>query len=230
MVIGKRAALFDVDGTLFDSKEAFRLMILELTKAFGIPCINERNFMKLLGRPDPEIAESIIPKGWPDRRRALESYVRVANERWSSFYLPNHVKTYPGVRQTLELLRARGYSVGVVSNGNRDELPLYLKQGGIQELIEVVVSADDVALPKPSPDGLLEACRRLGMNPRAAFYAGDTLADVLAAKAAGCVSVAVLTGVGELGELLKAEPDLVLDSISELPKVLDRIDVMLRLE
>jgi HAD superfamily hydrolase (TIGR01509 family) len=224
-----RAALFDIDGTLFDSREAFRLMVLELSKELGIPGVEGRDLIHLLGRPDPEIADAIVPKGWPDRERVVETYVRTANERWSSFYLPNHVKAYPGVRQALEALRTRGYRIGVVSNGNRDELPLYLRHGGIEDLVEAVVSADDVPMPKPHPDGLLEACRRLGVSPGRAFYAGDTKADVLAAKAAGCISVAVLSGVGGYEELSSVGPDLVVDSVSALPKALDSIEAMLSL-
>lgn len=221
------AALFDIDGTLFDSREAFSLMVLELSKELGLPGMEGRDFIQLLGRPDPEIADAIVPKVWPDRENVVNKYVKLANERWSSFYLPNYVKAYPGVRQALEVLRAKGYKVGVVSNGNRHELPLYLRHGEIDDLVEAVVSADDVPMPKPNPDGLLEACRRLGVTPRRTFYAGDTPADVLAAKAAGCFSLAVLCGVGKREDLLRTGPDLILDSISVIPMMIDKIETML---
>jgi pyrophosphatase PpaX len=70
---------------------------------------------------------------------------------------------------------------------------------------------------KPNPDPIFLCLERLGCNFRDCLYVGDSPMDVMAGKAAGTKTVAVLTGVGTVDDLAKVGPDFILNSVKDLP-------------
>ena len=86
----------------------------------------------------------------------------------------------------------------------------------LDHLVEVVGALEDTTRHKPEPDPLLEAARRLGIDPASAVYVGDATVDVLAAQAAGMAAVAVTWGAGERDALVATGPQAVFDSVGEL--------------
>lgn len=99
------------------------------------------------------------------------------------------VHPYPGVHDTLAGLRHR-WPIGVFTGASVLSARILLRRAGLADLLCVLVGGDEVQRPKPAPDGILEACRRLGCSPAAVAYVGDAPTDLLAARAAGVVAVA----------------------------------------
>ena len=96
----------------------------------------------------------------------------------------------PGVRQVLDHLPA-DLPLAVASNGPREFVNRSLAAAGLGDAFHSVVGAEDVAAEKPSPDVYLEACRRLGAEPRQSVALEDSAAGVAAARRAGMSVVAV---------------------------------------
>ncbi len=121
----------------------------------------------------------------------------------------------PGVREALEALEGSGLLAGVVSSNSREVLRAILEREGVAARFGVV-GREDVRLPKPAPEGLLLACDRLGVAPREAVYAGDNVADIEAARAAGMRACGIRGGDSSEEALLAAGAPAVLDGIAAL--------------
>jgi HAD superfamily hydrolase (TIGR01509 family) len=107
-----------------------------------------------------------------------------------------------GARELLGELKRRGTPIGLVSNSPLVFVRRSLEIAGFANRFDVVLSAHEVAAPKPAPDPYLEACRRLGVEPGPAVIAiEDSPTGVASARAAGLTVIGVpsLEGV-ELAE------------------------------
>lgn len=122
----------------------------------------------------------------------------------------------PGARGALRAVRDAGLRAGVVSSNSREAVRAILDREGVAPVFGVLVGREDVRLPKPAPEGLLLACERLGVTPREAFYAGDNVADIEAARAAGMPAWGVRGGDSSEDALREAGAVAVLEGIAEL--------------
>jgi HAD superfamily hydrolase (TIGR01509 family) len=111
----------------------------------------------------------------------------------------------PGAAELVRELRGRGVPVAVASNTPGRLVRAALAAADVAQLFEVVVTADGVAEPKPSPDVYLRACELLGASPAAAIGLEDSPTGVAAARAAGMYVI----GVPSFPGVLLDEADLV---------------------
>ncbi|MEW6231481.1 MAG: HAD-IA family hydrolase [Chloroflexota bacterium] len=122
-----------------------------------------------------------------------------------------------GVRELLSGLGVY-YRLGLVTTRSRSRALRILQHIGLDEHFQVIVSRDDTARLKPSPEPVLYAAPALAVAPGECLMVGDTWVDVASAREAGAYAVAVLCGFGESRELAGA--DLVLDTTGDLGPVL----------
>lgn len=175
-----RAVLFDLDGTLLDSFQCHLEIYRATLATFGV-ALNARQFAR---QYSPNWHEFYRRVGLARRHWDAASAV------WLKEAAAHEPPLFPGVSATLKRLR-RHFHLGVVTAGSRSRVHRDLERGGVSELFEVVVTADDVEEPKPAPEGLERALQQLGLAPRHALYVGDTGPDCEFARAAGVAFVAV---------------------------------------
>jgi HAD superfamily hydrolase (TIGR01509 family) len=97
-----------------------------------------------------------------------------------------------GAQELLHTLKQRGTPIGLVSNSPLVFVRRSLEIAGFHDRFDVVLSAHEVAAPKPAPDPYLEACRRLGVEPGPGVVAlEDSPTGVAAARAAGLTVIGV---------------------------------------
>jgi len=215
---GIRAVLFDLDGTLVDTFEAFHIMVNDILEKHGIP---KRSFVenaRLVGKTSRTIAETIARE--TSLNMSLEGLSRMMVDEWIYTYMPKHSRLYPDALDTLRELRRRGYLLGVVSNTSREELPNYLSSFKIGGFFNITVSAGDADKPKPSPEPVLKAVETLNVKPEEAVMVGDRPEDVEAGRAAGTYTVAVLRSVRPKAELKAVKPDFIVGELSEILSIL----------
>jgi len=169
------AIIFDADGTLFDSSNAFYHLVRDIFSKRKWPLKSKESIVSVLGMTNKQIANVLIPKKLRSNKQVIAEWERDMEKRWLEHYLPRHVKLAVGAKQVLKELHRMGFRIGLVSNGSAKEIPLYIRHASIESLLEVVVTADDVRRPKPFPDPLEEAAKRLGMPISRIFYVGDTV-------------------------------------------------------
>jgi phosphoglycolate phosphatase len=215
-----RAAVFDVDGTLLNSLEGYRIAASRATEPYGYEVTYEA-VQKSLNLNQP-FWDFIIPKDQP-RDEALITKLRDETMRHWPDVMAEHVHALPGLEATLDRLRGAGILLGIFTGSEGESLPS-LERDGLLEYFEVVVTRRDVERFKPDPEGLLKCLDELGIDPADAAYVGDSRIDVQASLAAGVMSVAVLTGAGDSASLSAAGAHRVLPGIASLPDLfhLDR--------
>lgn len=184
--------IFDLDGTLLDTIEAFYILAKRTGEEFGLTMIREHVYELLnFGRP---YWEKVLPDTEKDKQDTIEKLNKRAIQMWPEV-MAEHASVFPSVKTTLEQLKDRGLKLAIVTGSGRTSLDL-LVSAGLDEFFDVIISAEDVKKRKPDPEGLLLCLDKLGAKAETAIYVGDTTIDMQAARAAGLRSVAVLSGAG----------------------------------
>lgn len=192
------AVVFDNDGLLLDTESVWTRAEQDLFEQRGIEFTPEHK-RELVGT-SAEIAGGILERrlGEPGCADAL---IDELNELVVA-ELEHGVEAMVGAREVLHELSVRGTPIGLVSNSPLVFVRRSLEIVGFVDHFDVVVSAHEVAAPKPAPDPYLEACRRLGVEAGPSVIAlEDSPTGVAAARAAGLTVIGIpsLEGV-ELAE------------------------------
>ncbi len=212
--------MFDVDGTLvsftFDVVGTRTVMIGELVK---------------LGFDTSELSSSTLTQVILDTARAQINAGRVnADYQWlrSRFYSildgfeeksAREARPMEGAIATLRKLR-ESVRLGVLTNSGRRATNLVLKNGGLADCFEFILTRDDVPAMKPSSDGLVKAVSMLSVPSSEVLYVGDSVADIKAGKGAGVKVAAVVTGNYTAERLRSEGPDYVIRSIRDVPNLI----------
>ena len=182
------AVVFDNDGLLLDTESVWTRAEEDLFELRGTQ-FTPADKRELVGT-SAEIAGGILERRLGEPGRAAE-LIEELNELVVA-ELEHGVEAMIGARELLERLRERGTPIGLVSNSPLRFVQRSIEIVGFEDLFDVVLSAHEVAAPKPAPDPYLEACRRLGVEPGPSVVAlEDSPTGVAAAKAAGLTVIGV---------------------------------------
>ena len=182
------AVVFDNDGLLLDTESVWTRAEQDLFERRGAT-FTPADKRELVGT-SAEIAGGVLERrlGEPGRAEAL---IEELNELVVA-ELEHGVEAMIGARDLLGALRRRGTPIGLVSNSPLTFVLSSLELVGFAGHFDVVLSAHEVAAPKPAPDPYLEACRRLGVEPGPSVVAlEDSPTGVAAARAAGLTVIGV---------------------------------------
>jgi len=182
------AVLFDNDGLLLDTESVWTRAEQDLFDRRGAE-FTPADKRELVGT-SAEIAGGILERrlGEPGQAAELieELNALVVAE------LEHGVEAMLGARELLKALKGRGTPIGLVSNSPLIFVQRSLEIVGFDQTFDIVLSAHDVAAPKPAPDPYLEACKRLGVTPGPNVVAlEDSPTGVAAARAAGLTVIGV---------------------------------------
>lgn len=215
-----RAILFDLDGTLVDSvpdlAEAARRMLAELGEATR----SNAEVMNFIGKGIPVLVERLLTVGRAPASAARLQQALAAFERHYADTNGQLTVVYPGVRETLPQLRARGLKLGVVTNKGEAFIAPLLEKLGLLAYMDCLVGGDTLAQKKPQPEPLWHACAQLGISPAAALMVGDSGNDALCARRAGLPVLLMTYGYNEGVPVDTEDCDGLLSSLLELPPLL----------
>lgn len=210
--------IFDLDGTLIDSVGTYYIMMESVFERLHWPRVSREVMRKAIkdGGFDWDL---VLPTG---AGRTTEELIASAREVITEMYprvFEDDVDLVPGAEHLLKKLHDRSVKLGLVTStlGRFIEFKLIpLKKCGLRDLFQSVITLDDVKNRKPSGDPLVECAKRLGEHPEKCAYVGDATVDIVAGKAAGMKTIAVLTGVDDYEALKAEDPDMILESVSQL--------------
>jgi pyrophosphatase PpaX len=201
--------LFDLDGTVIDSGAIILASMRHATReVLGIEA-EDAQLLAAVGGPGLEAQMAAFA---PDRVDELVRVYRAHNE-------PLHDELQPceGMEDVILRLHDDGVRLGIVTAKRRSTADLAFKRLGVGHLFEVVVGGDETERHKPDPEPLLEAARRLAVEPMDCAYVGDSPFDIRAAKAARMYPVAVTWGrIHDRAKLEAEQPAAIVDTADEL--------------
>ena len=142
---------------------------------------------------------------------------------YRDYNIDNHdsrVTAYPGAVEMVRTVKRLGLKSGLVTSKQRAGAERGLRFLKIADDIDVIVAADDVVNPKPHPEPLLMASKKLGTDPRESIYVGDSVHDMESGRAAGMRTAAALWGPFSREHLAPTRPDYWLVQPSDLTRLL----------
>jgi phosphoglycolate phosphatase len=207
--------LFDLDGTLVDSRRDIAEACNATRVAHGLPPLDFDAIMSMVG----DGARALVARAFG----AAEDEPRVdaALATFRTEYLARpciHTVLLTGGRELLERAAAANMPCALVTNKTREVTLVVMDKLGISGFFQAVWGGGDGPL-KPAPAGVLEVAARLGVAPADAWMIGDGPQDIGAGKAAGCFTVGV-PGIAERERLVASEPDLLCETLADVGAVL----------
>lgn len=210
-----RAILFDVNGTLLDSREHIFWQFEQLTKEFdGAPATRQEISSAMHGTVDDVLRQLVKNPDAP---------FKVVQKRHDDLHTEalQRMELFDGVSELLPILHRIGFRIAAVTSGDH-RIADALDYTGIRRYFDIVVTDNHVLNPKPHPEGVLYALKHMGISPDAAIVVGDSEADILAGKRAGVSkTVAVLHGFGTSENLRAAGVDHL---VEDIPSLLDVVE------
>lgn len=217
------AIFFDLDGTLVDSVPDLTAAVNVMLRQLGLPAREEAQVRTWVGNGMDNLLHRALTNDMAGQAEP-ELFAR-AKPLYKTAYADHisvYSELYPGVREGLAGLRDAGFPMACVTNKLVEfALPL-LNQLGISHFFATVVGGECIPRPKPAPDALLLCAERLEVPVDRGLMVGDSLNDVGAARNAGCSVVCVPYGYNHGRDIREARPDVVIDSIAELPPLLNK--------
>ncbi len=211
-----KAVLFDLDGTLIDSKKDIAAAANAARVHFGMPALPLEVVTGYIGWGIEHLNRKALETEDPAR---LSEGLEVLKAHYREHCVDQTV-VFPGVMELLDFLRGRGIQMGLVSNKPHEFTLITLEKLGLSPYFKAILGADAVLNKKPHPEPLWAALSKIGAKPSEAVMIGDSPVDVQAAHAAGMLVGLVSHGFVPREHLNAADPDWLVDSLSDFMEIL----------
>lgn len=207
-----KAFIFDLDGTLLNTLEDLKNSVNFAMRSMGYPEHTLEQVRMFIGNGIAMLIKRAVPQGTDeiDEKKTLGIFTEHYNAHLNDCTAP-----YPGVTESLTVLKNRGVKIGVVTNKNDDSAKMLIA-GYFGNLVDVTLGHLDGIPSKPNPEALLRVMSDLGVNSEETLYFGDSDVDVLTAKNAGVKSVGASWGFRGEDVLLKAGADIILSDPNKI--------------
>jgi pyrophosphatase PpaX len=203
-----KAVLFDLDGTVINSNDlvigSWRHTLKENLGFYP----DDDEIIRSFGEPLAVTA-----------KRYDENKIEMIMTAYRHFNVSMHdsmIKEYEGMNEALKTLKSFDIKVGIVTSKRKIMAERGLKKFGLFDMMDVIVAMEDTAKHKPDGDPLKKALEILNLLPEDALYVGDTHLDILCGKDAGCRTCVVRYSLAPFEELMKYNPDYVIDKPLDL--------------
>ncbi|MBF0472448.1 MAG: HAD-IA family hydrolase [Nitrospirae bacterium] len=191
--------LFDLDGTLVDSKTDIANALNYALSPLGVPKLSDEDTMRVVGDGITQLFEKLIGNTTIEIR---DSAIAVFSEYYLA-HITEYTKPYPGVLETLKELS--NYKKAVISNKREQMSKLIIKELGIEPYIDLLLGGDSVPEKKPSPIPLQMAMDFFNVIPEQTIMIGDSSNDINAGISAGVKTIAVTYGFRSIDTLQSAD-------------------------
>jgi HAD superfamily hydrolase (TIGR01549 family) len=218
-----KGLLFDFDGTLYGDWRLWIATIQQTLQAFQVEVtaldalenarsmIHDGSFVNISG-----VAVAIAKREGVDREPEVRAaFLQKMDEVMDA--------TGPGDSLTglLNDLRKENFRLGLVTFMRRPRLMRRLDKWGMTDIFKSIMTPELMPEFKPSPRPFVKAIEELGLVPPVCYAVGDEPVDMAGAKSAGVKAIGIPQGFFSEDELRKSGADLIIQSLSQLPKVLE---------
>jgi phosphoglycolate phosphatase len=216
VIYSRKLFLFDLDGTLIDSRADIALSVNLALARMQLGPLEPATVVRFVG----DGVESLMVRALtetvgaqPDSQMLGEA-VNLLMEEYGR-HLTDSTTIYPGVQHALQKLSWGSY--GVVSNKPESLSRRVLAMLGLAPRFCIILGGDSLPTRKPHPEPLLRAMKSCGASPQETVMIGDSPTDIQAGKGAGVLTCGFSGGFRSAQELLEAGCDILVSNMAELP-------------
>ncbi len=207
--------IFDIDGTIASTNKLIFATFNFVIKKYLGKTLTPKEIIALFGP-----TEDVILKEWLG-----ENYLN-GRKDYYKFYKENHkklTKEFPGVKDILLTIKKAGKPLGIFTGKGRESSVITLKEIGVYELFDLIVTGDDVNNHKPNSEGILKFLERFKLKPSKVLMVGDAPSDIIAARDAGVKVASVLWDSYAKKKVQNMPADYKFYSVEELKNFIESV-------
>jgi len=205
--------IFDIDGTLTSTNELIFATFRHVTEKYLNKRVTDEEIISLFGPTEEAILKEWMNDDYEDARKD-----------YLAFYEAKHhlmADVYPGIIEALKFIKSKKIPLSIYTGKGRDSSIITLQKIGVFDLFDMIVTGDDVADHKPSPEGIDRFVEKFKLNREKVLMIGDAPADILAARSAGVKIASVVWDSYAKEKVLEMKSDYVFETVDELMKFLE---------
>ncbi|MFC1461201.1 HAD-IA family hydrolase [Verrucomicrobiota bacterium] len=202
--------IFDLDGTLIDSRQDLCTAINLMRNHYGLPPLSLDTVSGYVG----DGIRKLVVRSFQGFETDIDEAVRLDFDFYTQ-HLYDTTIPYPGVIEGLSALDKAGHTLALISNKPLAACTELLRHFRISDLFASVLGGDSCAHRKPSPEPIFMTLRATGVDARDAWMIGDNHTDIEAARRAGITSAFVQYGIGRAAS---ESPAKTFDTFDELTR------------
>jgi HAD superfamily hydrolase (TIGR01549 family) len=217
-----QAILFDLDGTLIDSVGRYVKVLNTAFNILRLPQVSERDVSEAVKEGEINWSRLLPVFHEEEKRKILDLLPQLTAKIYDQIF-DNQIPLIPGVLEVIPEVSNSGFKMAIVTSTPRAHLNhklLPLHESNLIRYFGEIIAADDTINKKPSKDPLILCAERFGIPTDRCMYVGDMRVDIRAGKAAGMITVGVLTGFDTYQQLKTENPDTIIESVAHLFKIL----------
>jgi len=247
-----KGVLLDIEGVIRDSKNAFHHAYELALASVGLKLVDypadtwrlrgfaefnhQKEFLKAIYAivKSGERVSHVLWKKYPvqyvydlmkttsptkeEMERMEEAYMKeITNPR-----VLRRISPIRAGKKGVKMLNEMGFKIGAVTNAKKEYNYMWLVDREIYDYFDTIVTSEDAPQPKPAPDMILKACKNIGLQPKEVYYLGDSEADIMAAKAAGCTPIGIDSNSTEKSRLRELGAEEIYSSVTDFALKLRR--------
>ena len=210
----KKAAIFDLDGTVSNTLEALAYCGNRALAEFSLSPIEQEHYKVLVGDGAYTLIERAVKEHGSDDKELIDKVYKKYREIFAVDCLYN-AHPYDGIPELVENLRKAGLKTAVFSNKPHEEAIRTIDGIGLSGKFDIILGLKEGFKKKPAPDGALLIAKEFGVEPSECLYLGDTNTDMKTGKSAGMFTIGVLWGFRDRKELEENHADAIISHPSQ---------------
>jgi len=210
-----KGILFDLDGTLIDSKQDIAKSVNETLIHLGLDEIHTDKIFSFIGNGVSGLMYKAIRHVLQDEpSRLLDAGISLFQDKYKK-HLLEATCCYPGVIDFLH--NSDEFRKGIITNKPKALTTEILDGLGIQNFFDIVIGGDEVVNKKPNPEGILRALKEFKLNPQTVLMVGDSYTDIEGGDNASILTCFVTYGYGDINEI---QPHYTINQFSDITNCL----------
>jgi len=206
--------IFDLDGTLLDSKQTIVDSVNFMLQQLGKKQKTAKLICSYIGIGD----RNLVAQSVDGDKKVLEEGLSIFRRDYPA-RIKKQGRLFTGTREMLEHFKNK--KKAIVSNGGKGMIEVSLKKHGIEAYFDMLIGGDDEGCAKPNPCQIEKVLKTLQVEPSKAMMVGDLVLDIQAGKNAGILTCGTTYGIGRKEDLVAAGPDFMIEAIRELKSLID---------
>ncbi len=210
---------FDLDGTLINTLPDLTLVVNSMFLEHDLPTVTQEKVLSWVGKgADIFFQNAVNYTGKLFDAMQLTS-MRASFDKFYATYVCEESTLYPNVKETLEALKAKGFTLVVITNKPTDLVEPVLSAFGIYSLFSETLGGQSLPKVKPNPDPMWFICKKFGIQSSELLFVGDSENDVIASTRAGCDVVGLTYGYNYNVPIEQANPTFVTSNFADVLEI-----------